>query len=320
MAGPLPTEGETETMPILEAPSGLTADVRKIKGTELIKLAEGADDSGPDGGFGNVLSGCWLRTTDAGPYAFVQVGDAKPQWSRLLKGDALYAFVFLRSISMPDGDDYDFPVQCEECKHRYDWTVKLSSLKVQKLSEEGAASVKSGKPLETHLPDGRAVRFMLQTIAQEEPLTKFMKQQKRETATMIDTLVSQIVSIEGVKPDIRNRWRFVSELDMDVLYNLRADFDSKDCGIETQFQTRCTKRSCRWEQDVNLPLGKTFFAPKRRRAEPIETTEEDLSDEPSTESWSEDSSDSTPKTAGDSSTTSSGSSTGEADTLSATET
>lgn len=303
-------------MPTLDAPSGLTADVRKIKGTELIKLAESSDDAGPDGGFGNVLNGCWLRTIDPGPYSFVQAGDAKPQWSRLLKGDTLYAFIFLRSISMPDGDDYDFPVQCEECKKRYDWTIKLSSLFLKRLPASSIEKLKTQKPFETEV-SGRGVKFNLQTIAQEEPLSKFMRQQKRQTGTMIDTLVSQIISIEGVKPGIRNTWQFVSELDMDELYNLRAAMDEPDCGIETQFQTRCTNRQCRWEQDINLPLGKTFFAPKRKRQEP----EKDQNDELDTESSSEASSEEwTPTGADSSSTTSSGSSTGEAGTLSHTET
>lgn len=305
-------------MPTLEAPSGLVADVRKIKGSELVKLAESTDDAGPDGGFGHVLSGCWLRTLDPGPYSFVSAGDAKPPWSRLLKGDTLHAFVFLRSISMPNGDDYDFPVQCEECKKRYDWTIKLSELEVKRLPPESVENVRAGKPFETRLGDGRLVKFNLQTIAQEEPLTKLMRQQKRKTGTMIDTIVAQVVSIEGVKPDIRNRWQFVSELDMDELYNLREAFDEADCGIETSFETRCTNRSCRWEQDVNLPLGKTFFAPKRKRQE---QREEDPSDEPSTEtSFGGSSPASTPSGAGSSSTTSSGASTGGAATLSRTET
>jgi hypothetical protein len=303
-------------MPTLEAPSGLVADVRKIKGTELIRLAESADDAGPDGGFGHVLSGCWLRTVDPGPYGFVQAGDVKPTWERMLKGDTLHAFVFLRSISMPDGDAYDFPVHCEECRKRYEWTIKISELGVRKLPAESAERLRAGKPFETHLADGKLVRFNLQTISQEGPITRLMKQQKREQATMIDTIVGQTISVEGVGPDIRARWRFISELDMDELYRLREAFDAADCGIETGLQTRCTNRQCRWEQDINLPLGKAFFAPRRRRQEQGPTGP---SDEPNTAILSVGfSEDLTLSGAGSSSTTSSGTSTEEAATLSPT--
>lgn len=285
-------------MPILEAPSGLAGDVRKIKGGELIKLAESADDTGPDGGFGAMISACWLRTTDAGPYSFVQVGDTKPDWQRMLKGDALYAFVFLRQISM--GDDYDFDVQCEECKKRYGWTLRLSELPVRKLSEKAAEHFRSGEPFETTVA-GRTVRFALGTIAQEGPITKLMKKQKREVGTMVDTLCAQTISIEGVNPDINARHRWLSDLDLDELHELRAAFDEHDCGIETLIQTRCTKRTCRWEQDINLPLGKTFFARPRRRP-----TEEEHGMASSSEDSSEDS---TSSGSGSSSTTSSGIST-----------
>jgi hypothetical protein len=301
-------------MPTLQAPSGLVGDVRKIKGTELIKLAERVDDTGPDGGFGTVLSGCWLCTTDPGPYSFVQAGDAKPDWSRMLKGDTLYAFVFMRQISMPDGDDYDFDVHCEECRRRYGWTVQLSKLAVKKLPAASGERVRAGEPFEARLPDGRVVRFGLQTIAQEAPITKLMRQQKRQQATMIDALVGQIISIDGVGPDIRARHRAVSDLDMDDLYGLREQFDEHDCGLETSIQTRCTNRECRWEQDVNLPLGRTFFA-RRRRAREIETDEENegLATEISSDSSSRAS---TPSGSGGSSTTSSGRSMGGVGTIS----
>lgn len=292
-------------MPTLEAPSGLVGEVRKIRGAELITLAEAAGDTSPDGGFSSVLSGCWVRTEDPGPYAFVLAGDTKPDWSRVLKGDALYAFIYLRQISL--SDDYDFDVQCEECKRKYGWTIKLSDLPVRKLSEENAARLRRGDPFEAHVRE-KLVRFNLQTIAQEGPITKLMKQQRRQVSTMIDALAAQIVSIEGVKPDIKARHRFISDLDLDELHSLREALDAPDCGLETGIETVCTNRACQWTQDVNLPLGKSFFA--RRRRQPAQEPPEEEAD---TKSSSEDSSPgSTSSGLGASSITSFGRSTAEA--------
>lgn len=260
-------------MLLLEAPSGLTAEVRKIRGVELVNLAEQADDAAAADSFGQVLGSCWVRTIDPGPYPFVKGdSDERPPWARILKGDVLFAFVYLRRISMPNGDDYDFDIRCEECRKRYGWSVNLASdLTVKRLPPESVERIKRAEPFETRTSDGRLIRFMLQTTGQEDPMLRLMKQQKRGRSTFVDTLAAQTISIEGVNPDLRARWRFISELDLDELYRLREAFEAPDCGLDTAIQTRCTKRDCSWVQDVNLPLGRNFFAPRRRpKAEPDE--------------------------------------------------
>jgi hypothetical protein len=253
-------------MPILETPSGLTAEVRKIRGVELVRLAEQADDEAETSAFGQVLGACWIRTIDPGPYPFVKAdSEERPPWPRILKGDVLFAFVYLRRISMPDGNSYDFDVRCEECRKRYGWTIDLAKdLKVKPLPPESVERIKAGEAFETCMHDGRRIRFALQTTDQEAPMLRLMKQQKRTRTTFVDVLASQTISIEGVNPDLRARWRFLSELDLDELYGLREAFEAPDCGLDTAIQTRCTKAACSWVQDVNLPLGKTFFAPRRK--------------------------------------------------------
>lgn len=297
-------------MPILQAPSGLTAEVRKIRGVELVKLAEQADDAAPADAFGQVLGACWIRTIDPGPYPFVKgESEERPPWGRILKGDVLFAFVYLRRISMPDGDVYDFDVRCEECRARYGWTLNLArDLSVKPLPSESAERIRRGDCFETKIRD-RVVRFNLQMTSQEEPMLKLMKQQKRGRSTFVDVLASQTVSIEGVNPDLRARWRFVSELELDELYALRDAFEEPDCGLDTAIQTRCTKRACGWVQDVNLPLGRTFFAPRRKpKTEPADEADTPTSSEGYSAGSTESGSD-------NSSTTYSGNSTGEADTI-----
>jgi hypothetical protein len=296
-------------MPILEAPSGLTAEVRKIRGVELVNLAEQADDAAPSDAFGQVLGSCWLRTINPGPYPFVK-GDSeeRPPWGRILKGDVLFAFVFLRRISMPDGDTYDFDVRCEECRNRYGWSVNLAKdLTVKRLPAESAEKLRKGESFETKIGDGRVVRFNLQTTTQEDPMLRLMKQQKRGRSTFVDVLAAQTTAIEGVNPDLRARWRFLSELDLDDLYRLRDAFEDPDCGLDTAIQTRCTKRACGWVQDVNLPLGRTFFAPRRRRKEAEEEADTPTSSGDCSEG-------SIASGSGSSATTYSGTNTGEADT------
>lgn len=298
-------------------PSGLKATVRKIRGAELNALAQESDESTvSDGGFGAVLSPCWLETADPGPYPNLATGSDKPVFSRLLKGDLLYGFIFLRRISKPDGDLYDFPIKCEECDKRYDWTLKLTDLPIRVLTPESQAVIKSGRPFSTTLlSDGRAVTFHPQYVPQEDEIRELMRRQKREKATILDILAAQTVTIDGVGPDMRARWRFLGDLDIDDLEDLQAKFEAVDCGVDTAIRTRCTNAKCKWTQDINLPFGKSFFARKRStpKAEPDEDQEEtDDEEQPGTNTSSARSSGSPARPSGQPSQSSGGNSTGAA--------
>jgi hypothetical protein len=277
-------------MSSVELPSGMTGDVRKIKGTEIAVLAEQSEGAGgsADGGFTSLLNGCWLRTIDKGPYPHVSPGDAKPNWKILLKGDVLFGVVELRRISLSDGDDFDFDSQCEECKTKIPWSVKLSELPVRKLPKASFEAISEGRPFTVDIEkDGtkHPATFYLQTIGQEEPVARLMKQSKRSTATIIDVICAQIVSIKGVNPDIKARYRFLSELSMGELFDLRAKLDENDCGIDTQIEIRCPNRQCGWEQEINLPLlGRRFFSPKKRLTKKVvDDSEQDASSSTSSE-------------------------------------
>jgi hypothetical protein len=257
-------------MSSVELPSGMAGDVRKIKGTEIAVLAEQTEGVGgnADGGFTSLLNGCWLRTLDKGPYPHVSTGDAKPNWKLLLKGDVLFGVVELRRISLTDGDTFDFDSKCEECNAKIPWSVKLSELPVRKLPAASFEAISEGRPFRVDIEkDGakHAATFRLQTIGQEEPIARLMKQTKRSTATIVDVICAQIETVQGVNPDIKARYRFLSELSMGELFDLRAKLDEHDCGIDTLIEIRCQNKACGWEQEINLPLlGRRFFSPKKR--------------------------------------------------------
>jgi hypothetical protein len=258
-------------MTTIHFPSGLVADLRKIKGSEMAALAEQADGGGRADPFSTLLSSCWLQTIDPGPYAFVLPGDAKPEMRRLLKGDLLYGFVALRRISLPEGDTYDFDAQCERCRARIPWSVDLREIPVRVLSKESVERVRGGRVFLTSVDDddgAREVRFNLQFLAQEDEMTRFMKSQKRTKATLLDTLASQIVAIDGVGPDFRARYRYLNDLSMGALLTLQQAFEEADCGLDTAIDVRCVNSDCRWEQSIALPFDKRFFALRKRPAKP----------------------------------------------------
>lgn len=253
-------------MPQIQCPSGFTFEARKIKGREIIAIAEQAEEGTVQSAFVTLVGGCWLSTVWPMPYPFVQEGaEESPMWMRLLKGDVLFALIELRRISMPDGNEYDFDVRCEACGKKYGWTVLLNQLPKIALPVESVTKLSKGLPFVVQFdPLGpQPITFELQTMDQEQDIAKLLQSTDRVRATLIDTLASQIKKIGERTPTMRQKFELLSDLDYDALMNLRAQFEAADCGIDTEFKTRC--KHCRNEQEVALPLGKSFFGPRRAK-------------------------------------------------------
>lgn len=271
MSNPHRTQAEIPPPPVsytIDCPSGLVGKIRKMRGAELASLAQASDNAQADG-YGAILGPCWLGIEDPGPYSFLKQGDARPEWKRLLKGDLIHLLIALRRISMPDGNNYEFAVKCEECGKRYQWELPLTALPIQTLSEDSAKTLRDGKFFEARIrSSGRRVTFDLMRFEQDDQVEKLMKAlekkrgETRSTTTLVDLLAAQTSSIEGVGPDILNRYDALSALDLDDLYELHRDMQAVDCGVDTAIQTKCTHKKCEWIQDMNLPFGRSFFAPR----------------------------------------------------------
>jgi hypothetical protein len=271
----------------LSFPSTMVGDLKKLGGREIAQVAEQVDGVGAsDGGFASILGGCWVATLDRGPYpahAFgaeatpigkpirrkghrpnqlVEVKGDVPNWPRVLKGDLVAGLIFLAQISITDGDDYPFDVPCQSCGKPIPWEVKLSDLPVKVLPEESIAKIRAGEPFETMMA-GKKVLFDLQTAAAEEPVARLMKQTGRKVGTIVDVLAAQVRSIDGVGADLKARWAWLAELSLGELQDLQYAMQDVDCGVETEIGVGCGK--CGYEQEVNLPLDRRLFSPRRRR-------------------------------------------------------
>lgn len=251
----------------LTLPSSLVGDVREIKGVEMAAMAEQADGGGSaDGGFSKLVSACWNETLDPGPYTFFNAGDSKPAWNRVLKGDLIMALVGLRKISLPEGHMFEFDAHCDECHGRIPWEVNLDDLTVKKLPDTSIARLKANEDFEA-MAKGLKLHYRLQTLEQEEPVRKFMKQMNRKKATLVDVLFGQVTRIDGIGTnDLRARWRFLSELSMGDLFQLEQEMEAQDCGLQTKIEVKCRNAECQWEQEINLPLlNRRFFALRKKR-------------------------------------------------------
>lgn len=270
--------------------SGFAGVARRLKGQEIQTIAdqlEGEDDL-PDEGIGAILSGCWLETTEAGPYRFLTEGDTKPEWIRLAKGDVMSTLHQLRAGSFRDGEAYDFDVKCDHCREQYGWTINLRRdviEKEQEMSDEERAYFEESRDLVFKLFNGTEIRYQPATIALERPMQKLRQQQKRKgkrlsTANnILDRIASQILSVGGKKLNIKQAWDWVAELDQDDMFDVRDAMDANAVGFNRDIKTRCSESNCRWKQVVDLPLNKHFFVRKRRSQSDDEDEQRDDQDE-----------------------------------------
>jgi hypothetical protein len=266
-------------------PSGFAGEARKLRGSEIQAIADRLEEDATisDGSSTIVplLAGVWLETTDAGPYSFLSVGTTKPEWSRLCKADVIGALFQVRVGSFRGGNIYQFPVQCARCNQRYDLDIDLQKHILDKgkpIPEATRTSIRTGAMLTAKLLDGREVKWKLSTMHDDVPAAKLRKQLVRageranDASIIVDQVALMVQIVEGRKPmNPRERWLWARDLELDEIFYLAEQFDAQSGGYETLIHGKCS--NCKFAQEVDLPLGRTFLDPRKRiQSEEDETT------------------------------------------------
>lgn len=274
---------------LIDSPSGMTCEFRKLKGKELSMLAN-AGDSISTQTFINMLRACWTRTESAGPYTHADEG--VPNWDQVVSGDLLYGITMLSAGSIPGGDRYVFPVRCqsrhvgqEPSTRNFKWGLSLArDVKVHRMSAEVQEMMRAGgNRFSAKLLTGQDVSFKLLTSVDDKPLRDLLRLHKLKNASLAERFAVQVTSIAGVNSDLRARYRFFLDLDNDVLEDLREQTEKYDCGFNTTVEVTCPEPSCGLVQEVQLPFD-LICSPRLKMpaVSPTEAAEESESQEHST--------------------------------------
>lgn len=254
---------------LIELPSGLVGEARRIRGTEAIELAEiAATPRVKVNSLGKVLRGCWLQTTVPGPYSHAKAGEMSVDWDRVLKGDLLYGLIHLRAVSVENGLQYDFPVQCERCRARYEWRINdiTKDFPVRRLSADSAEHLAAGRPFKTTCADADGVKheltYDLMFPSQDEVLRSLLKSLDRKRSTEVESLAAQTRTIDGEIRPPGTRQKFFANLDLGELSRVRDVYDESDVGMDVDVLTTCQEADCGWEQETTVPFGRTFWKPE----------------------------------------------------------
>lgn len=211
-----------------------------------------------------LMKSVWLKTEERGLCEY-EMNGVGPKWQTVLTGDRMYALIQARILTF--GSSYDFKYQCDNgaCERHFWWEIDLSDLPVRKLDKESAKLFNEGNRFSAPCDSlgGKKIEFQLMTGLIQRKAQKDQEDNQDEPLTT--SLSHRILGVEGKKFDEKKNTvrTWLNDQGLDLALDLVDVLDSVDCGVETSIEVECPH--CQNEMDVELPLGKEFFMPTRRK-------------------------------------------------------
>lgn len=250
----------------VKCPSGLTGEVRKLKGREANNLASRKLARRGET-YDTILKGCWLSTNEPGPYESygVRSGDNSIPWGKILVCDRFYILTAIRIATY--GPEYHFKSKCGEmdgsgCENQFWWSVNLEKdFDVYDLPNESIQKIITKDNRFETTVDGVKYAFKLLTGDDERRSSKKL-QESRDTL-MTTALEARLIEIEGI--DHRTKFAsYLENLDLDIQLKLIEKFEEVDGGIDTDFEVECPRCGNIYEAPVPFE-GEAFWMPRSQK-------------------------------------------------------
>ncbi len=257
----------------IECPSGLKGTIRKWKLSEGNILAN-KRIAKQNKLIDELMRAVWLKTIERGQCEYDMNG-LGPKWAGVLAGDRMYALVQARILTF--GSEYEFKYQCDSpsCERHFWWGIDLSELKIKRLKPEHAKTFNDGNRFEAELATiGKKIQFRLMTGSVQRAALKDAEENQDEPLTT--SLSHRITGVEGITFDRKNTIKdWLEDQDLGFAIDVVEMLDEFDCGIETGIEIECPH--CDNEMDIELPLTKEFFMPRKRKKKraPTEASSQD---------------------------------------------
>jgi hypothetical protein len=258
----------------VKLPSGMIGEVRGLTGKDgrYLTNEQKIRDNEVEG---FVLSNCWARTLDEGPY---HLKGSAPDWDNALIGDRFYAMIAIREATYP-GKEYPLKLQCGRtgCRRKFEWEISLQKLldeKTKMLAEADREIFAKDNLFVENLPlvtPAKKFVFKLKTGGDAKRTMKYIESKKFGTKKMqerqnlmIDSLASYIVEIEGVAKKRDAIFDFLEECPLGTIDETMPLIQSHDCGVNTDIDVECPH--CHGGMIVTLPFDRAFFLPSSAAA------------------------------------------------------
>lgn len=243
----------------VKTPSGLTVEVRKLKGAEANILADRkAARKGQV--FDKILRACVTSILDPGPYKAAEGGSDTFNWDPVLVCDRFYILVAIRVAT--HGSSYVFNVPCSKCDEDFEWEIDIySDLEIFDLPESTIQKIAAGdNEFETTVGDDK-ITFRLMTGKDERAVGLKAKEYRAERWTF--SVASRIHKVNGKRVAFDEAMQYAAEKDFDEQLSLIGKFEEVDGGIDQLINVECPE--CGREVQHNLPFeGAEFWTPSMR--------------------------------------------------------
>jgi hypothetical protein len=260
-------------------PSGLTGEVRKLKGREANALAD-RRMARKGRTYDKILNGCWQSTDNPGPYKDLPSSGKLP-WGKILVCDRFYTLAAIRIATY--GSDYIFPTRCGDvgiggCGNQFEWEVDIAKdLDVFDLPEESKAKIAAGDNRFEVTLEG--VRYAFKLLTGEDERRTGQRLQNRRETLVTSALEARLLEVEGVEHK-HEFGPYLEELDLDVQLELLDKFEEVDGGIDTDFEVECPQ--CEKVYKAPVPFeGEAFWLPRsqtRRKKKQLKRTPRRMGD------------------------------------------
>jgi len=204
-----------------------------------------------------VLSRCTVRigeeTRPSGKSRDNMPGYFEPHWTTAFMNDRAFSFIRLRQLSL--GDKYSFSEICPECEKEIpNLSLDLSALEVTTVPLE---TVSAGGGLFT-LVTSRGSTIVWKALRGEDEDGFLTLKDRYKDKLLSALMLTKVISINGNKPKIED----LENLKGIERAELRADFDTKEGGVDVEIVNTCDNPECRHVFRKYLNPGRVdFFFP-----------------------------------------------------------
>jgi len=256
---------------VITCPSGLQGEIRTLTGAEL-KLFGNRKLARTGQTFTDILKGCWLATVDPGPYGKSGTDAAgkvpPPDWSKVLTGDLMFAFIEIRKLGW--GSPYDFTFQCANRSCRQDhpdstaWSVQLDDLKVRVLTPYLRRAFMDGNRV-PYMFGGVPVAYRLMTWADEREAAGHLERYGEDDDNrVLAAMAERLVEVEGNPLARLDRIEWLNGMPAPDITDFQEHLLETDPGPVTGIDVQC--KFCKGLIHIDLPFGESWF--KRARKAP----------------------------------------------------
>lgn len=192
----------------------------------------------------------------------------------LLLIDRWHIFIYMRCLSY--GSEYSYNFKCENCSSKNRTSINLEKDLDVIYSDDKELLAKLGvtdlsEPFDLVFPiSKRSIKWRMLRGSDELATDKYVSRLQQSVNKRLPEgedpgysfrLARRIVEIDGTEVEISDAIDFVDSLKgKDSLAFRQAIYDI-NIGVNQELLPRCT--NCGWENEVVLPVDKTFFRPER---------------------------------------------------------